>query len=95
MADFVCLSTRRVSRARKASTCIWCGQGIMVGDPAVRRSSITYGDFVVDDFHPECHGAMNSENDPEGFEPYEWARGRTDQRTDLPPEFGTDGRLKP
>jgi hypothetical protein len=53
------------------------------------------GEFMSDTLHPECYAAMNSrprEEMEDGFSPYEWARGRDDDRRDEPPMFGPDGK---
>jgi hypothetical protein len=45
---------RKVAKVRKARQCLLCGEGIEVGQPAVRRFGVEGGDLWSNHVHPEC-----------------------------------------
>lgn len=62
--------------ARKAHTCVWCGQSIAIGEKHRHERSIYDGRFQNQRWHPECDEAFKAELRHEGgceleFEPYE------------------------
>lgn len=71
------ISSRRVSKVRKALMCSWCAELIRVGEPAVYRFFVFDG-FVQDYMHPECARAMNESDSrylEDGWTPGDNERG--------------------
>ena len=44
-----------VRTAKKAHTCIWCGQKILVGEKYTDERSVYDGNIQRHRWHPECH----------------------------------------
>lgn len=70
------LITEESRKARKPHRCIWCGQGILVGERYTHRRGVFEGDLQSDDWHPECEKAADDERRADGaweweFSPYE------------------------
>lgn len=88
------LSTRPVTATGAPHQCEWCGREIPAGSPAVYRAYTFDGDFMAGYMDPECRQAMldyDHSQLPEGWNPGDFARGRTDDRHDLPAEFNGKG----
>ena len=72
------LSEKRV-KVRKPHQCVWCGEGINIGESAKYRVYIFEGDFNADYYHLECIAATDSITNwadyDEGFEPHAFVRG--------------------
>jgi hypothetical protein len=74
-------------RARKAYSCIWCGEAIAVGEVHSHEVSKYEGTFQNHRWHPECwdasqeHGRINMGFD---FEPHEFARGTANSKLSQP-----------
>ncbi len=68
--------------ARKAYTCIWCGEKISAGYTHAKVVSV-YDGFQSHRYHIECHSATSRydwwESDGE-FEPYSFSRGTCEER---------------
>lgn len=60
------------AKAAKAHTCIWCGEGIAVGDTYIRQVLVYDGDFQSNAYHPECFDLIGDCDLglDEGFSPY-------------------------
>jgi len=41
-------------KARKPHRCIWCGQGIAIGEQYTHCRGVMDGGMQTDDWHPEC-----------------------------------------
>ena len=76
---------------RKPHRCNWCNRLIPKGDQAVNWASHWEGDFCSGHFHPECSKAAAEVSRKDGEVEFtgDYARGRTDERHDFPPEFPT------
>lgn len=75
--SYALLSERKITAARKAHRCIWCGQTINAGEPYTYERSVYDGAMQSHHWHPECltacHDEMRESRDEE-FLPYENAR---------------------
>lgn len=80
MSDFDGKTTR--PKARKDRKCIWCGALILKGETYVRWTGKFQGEFQSNAYHAECHKAALTEPEywADGFEPFSFARGTTDER---------------
>ena len=88
--SYECLSQIVVKRAHRKHKCEWCGEEIPKGSSYQKTAGKFEGDFQSSCQHSECFRAMNSLSYREledGYMPYEYARGRTDDLRNLPPEF--------
>jgi hypothetical protein len=85
------LSVTHVKACRKPGKCIWCGGAVSAGEPVVRRNAVWDGAFGSDSYHPECFAASCASDIEDGFEPYEFGRGRWDDRLCAPAQWDADG----
>jgi hypothetical protein len=69
-------------KARKPHRCIWCGEAIVIGETYRHWRGKWEGEVMSNDWHKECDAAAaNSDAELEGFEPYSFARGSQEERT--------------
>jgi hypothetical protein len=61
---------------RKKCRCEWCGEWILSGEKAVKRTYKYDGEFNDNRQHPECYEAMDADLEAklEGFQPYDQER---------------------
>ena len=95
MSGYQEISTRYVKATRGPFRCMWCGGREPAGAPSVHRIYRWDGEFQRERMHPECFAALTNYPEPDdlrdGFSEGDFARGRCDDRRDLPPEFAPDG----
>lgn len=91
-------SFRFVKKTRKRRVCCWCSQAIELNAACARYVGTWEGDFFSVYFHRECAAACDAvcEEDGEWTAYGDYARGRCDDRVDMPPEFSAEycGRAK-
>ena len=65
-------------KCRSPHECMWCGEGIKIGDKAHYRTGFFDGAYFHERMHPECWKALNRSNlgDDDGYEPKSQKRGR-------------------
>lgn len=86
-------SHRWIKKTAKTHYCWWCGKRIEAGSAAAYFAGMYEGDFNSGHSHPECKAALDSlPHDPDGYEFYSFARGRTDDDSKAPPQFSPDYR---
>lgn len=57
-------------KAQKPRKCIYCGQGISIGDTYKKQSGVFDGDWYTNHYHPECFDQLGIDGEDE-FMPYE------------------------
>ena len=86
------IQSKEVTKRKKSTRCMWCGEKIEIGDRANYRAYIFDG-FQTEYNHPECFEAMGnlmhdvSRDDyydycQDGWEPMSWFRGTTKSRNE-------------
>ena len=84
--------SRRIIKKKLGTVhCEWCGQKVLSGGKAFYFAGKWEGDFGDGYMHMECHHASNKTDLSEGYAPHSFARGRTDDRKNLPPQFDEYG----
>jgi hypothetical protein len=81
--------SKRVEKTRKPHRCFWCGDMTEVGLPSLREVGQWEGDFWSGYMHVECGMARDAvlKEYGEWSAKGQYARGRTDDDRDKPPEF--------
>jgi len=84
--------------AKREYLCIWCPEKIKAGEKYVRLVGVYDGEFQSNEFHPECHKAMErffAENrDETEFMPHECKRG-TNEEYHPPPRLNAPSESAP
>ncbi len=71
-------------KAAKPHVCIWCGEGIAVGETFHDERSSFCGDFQLHRWHPECKKACDTyirETHECEFEPWDNERPKPEEKT--------------
>lgn len=84
-------SVQFVKKTRTAKKCSWCAQQIAIGSRLAKFACRWEGDFSTSRMHMECYHAMQAADTEDGWLPFEYGRGRTDDDKDAPPEFDAEG----
>lgn len=91
-----CCNFATVTKTRKPYWCAWCGEPIECGTPCVVASGVSDGDPFRDRLHHECAAANRVVQSKNHIDDVYWdggyARGRTDDDRQAPPEFDATGR---
>jgi hypothetical protein len=86
-----------IKKTRTPHVCGWCEKIIESGSVAEHSSGIFDGGFWSQHLHPECAAAKDSlsySKLEDGWCPGDFARGRTDDNMQFPPQFAPDYRGK-
>jgi hypothetical protein len=67
-------------KARKPHRCIWCGEAIVIGERYRHWRGKFEGEVMSNDWHKECDDASDDIDVAEGFEPYSFKRGTSEER---------------
>jgi hypothetical protein len=87
-------SEKWIKKTRKPHRCIWCDEMIPAGSTTCYSSGTWHGDFYANHLHPECAAARdaNLAENGEWESGGDYARGRQDDKRELPPEFAASYR---
>jgi len=82
-------SHKWVKSTRKAKRCTWCNQWIPIGSTAWHFAGIHDDEFCSGKMHPECAAAADEVCDRDRYweSNGDYARGRIDDETQLPPTY--------
>lgn len=88
-------TSRWIKATRKDHQCWWCGYRIEAGSAAHYAAGVGSDGFTHGHAHPECQAAIDSIPYGElcdGWIMGDFARGRTDDDREQPPQFSPDYR---